>query len=218
MMPWRGTEGLMCYFFRGGFGRNCSNTCENPDKHERNLFVNWWIRFEVSSFEGDYLGCFYLLRYVSCHFLALSLEWLGKGTRWHMLCFFSGVWKEGAVLQFETGGFVKKSMLYFKVFLLFICSNSAENDKFGHYFWEGLKQKQQPLAFWWSIIKSNWLPWPLSDSFFQHFSNTGSIFKPGRSFVRWRGFFAYCMCCTRIKGSLRRCVLVKHPRLDHLAI
>ena len=132
--------------------------------------------------------------------------------------FFSGVWKEGAVLQFETGGFVKKSMLYFKVFLLFICSNSAENDKFGHYFWEGLKQKQQPLAFWWSIIKSNWLPWPLSDSFFQHFSNTGSIFKPGRSFVRWRGFFAYCMCCTRIKGSLRRCVLAKHPRLDHLAI
>lgn len=64
------------------------------------------------------------------------------------LCFFSGVWKEGAVLQFETGGFVKKSMLYFNVFLLFICSNSAENDKFGHYFLEGLKQKQQPLAFW----------------------------------------------------------------------
>ena len=44
------------------------------------------------------------------------------------------------------------------------------------------------------------------------------FFKPGRSFVRWRGFSAYCMCCTRIKGSLRRCVLVKHPRSDHLGI
>lgn len=125
---------------------------------------------------------FLFLRYVSCDFWALSLEWLGKGTRWHMLCFFSGVWKEGAVLQFETGGFVKKNMLYFKVFLLFICSNSAESDRFGHYFSEGLKQKQQPLAFWWSIIKSNGLPWPLSDPYFQHFSNTGSIFQTRQEF------------------------------------
>ena len=49
-------------------------------------------------------------------------------------------------------------------------------------FSEGLKQKQQPLAFWWSIIKSNWLPWPLSDPFFQHFSNTGSIFQTRQEF------------------------------------